>query len=352
MLGILRFLLAYLVVVSHLVGTEYVAHFGFYAVRGFFIISGFLMTATLNEVYAFDGTRFWLNRALRLLPPYFLVCLVTLAAVVALPEQAGRFLKFWAEPSARDVFLNVAVMPLQFTGASFRLSPPFWSVAVEIDMYLMLYLVVARRMSWAFLAFVAGLSYQLACRYAGMHWASYYFTAPAAVLPFASGALLYFLRKHELWTVTPLVAAVAFVGWFVNMIAGGLLLPDTYIFGIGYYLDGILFALVVAGLIGRSFGASIERIGKALGDWAYCLFLLQWLVGFFVALALFHDQARGWTLLFAATLPVVLASAGLAALVRRFVEPLRDRIRGLRNIAALALTAAMPRTVPAPLKQA
>jgi peptidoglycan/LPS O-acetylase OafA/YrhL len=75
MLGILRFLLAYLVVVSHLVGTEYVAHFGFYAVRGFFVISGFLMTATLNEVYAFCGTRFWLNRALRLLPPYFLVCL-------------------------------------------------------------------------------------------------------------------------------------------------------------------------------------------------------------------------------------------------------------------------------------
>jgi len=352
MLGILRFLLAYLVVVSHLVGTEYVAHFGFYAVRGFFIISGFLMTSTLNEVYDFSGTRFWLNRALRLLPPYFLVCLLTLAAVLALPEEAGRFLKFWAEPSARDAFLNFAVMPLQFTGPSFRLSPPFWSVAVEIDMYLLLYLVVARRMSWAVLAFVAGLSYQLACRYAGMHWASCYFTAPAAVLPFASGALLYFLRKHELLSVTPTVAAVAFVGWFVNMIAGGLVLPDAHIFGLGYYLDGILFALVVAGLIGRSFGASIERIGKALGDWAYCIFLLQWLVGFLVALAFFHDQARGWALLFAATLPAVLASAGLAALVGRFVDPLRDRIRGLRNIAGLALAAALPKAVPAPMQQA
>ncbi len=55
MFGSLRFLLAYLVILSHLVGTEYVAHFGFYAVRGFFVISGLMMTAALNEVYGFDG---------------------------------------------------------------------------------------------------------------------------------------------------------------------------------------------------------------------------------------------------------------------------------------------------------
>ena len=55
MFGSLRFLLAYLVILSHLVGSEYVAHFGFYAVRGFFVISGLMMTAALNEVYAFDN---------------------------------------------------------------------------------------------------------------------------------------------------------------------------------------------------------------------------------------------------------------------------------------------------------
>ena len=74
MFGTLRFLLAYLVILSHLVGSDYVVHFGFYAVRGFFVISGLLMTAALNEAYGFDGLRFWVNRALRLLPPYYLVC--------------------------------------------------------------------------------------------------------------------------------------------------------------------------------------------------------------------------------------------------------------------------------------
>src|SRR5579863_8304383 len=129
MFGTLRFLLAYLVILSHLVGTAYVAHFGFYAVRGFFVISGYLMTAALNEVYAFDGARFWLNRALRLLPPYFLVCLITLATVQVLPEQTAQFLKFWDNPRLADLVLNAAVMPLQFTGPTFRLVPPFWSVA-------------------------------------------------------------------------------------------------------------------------------------------------------------------------------------------------------------------------------
>jgi len=85
--GVLRFLLAYLVILSHLVGTDYVAHFGFYAVRGFFVISGLLMTAALNEAYAFDARRFWLNRALRLLPPYYLVCLLTLVAIAVAPRR-------------------------------------------------------------------------------------------------------------------------------------------------------------------------------------------------------------------------------------------------------------------------
>ena len=93
--GALRFLLSYLVVLSHLAGSTYLAHFGFYAVRGFFVISGFIMTAALNEVYRFDGVRFWTNRMLRLLPPYYVVCALTLLAVTLLPVQAGEYLKQW-----------------------------------------------------------------------------------------------------------------------------------------------------------------------------------------------------------------------------------------------------------------
>src|SRR5579862_7017179 len=237
MFGSLRLLLAYLVVASHLVGTDYLAHFGFYAVRGFFVISGFLMTSSLNDVYHFDGLRFWLNRALRLLPPYFFACAVTLALIALAPTQAGLYFKFWRKATVSDVLGNLAVLPLQFTGMSFRLIPPFWSVAVEIDMYLMLYLVVARRPSWACFAAISGLSYQLACSYVGVPWAGYYFTAPAAVLPFAVGALLYFSFAQFGSMVSARTSAMALVGWLANMLAGGWVFPDSYIFGIGYYVD-------------------------------------------------------------------------------------------------------------------
>ena len=143
-------------------------------------------------------------------------------AVAAAPEPAGQFLKFWRpDMQLGDVLANVAVLPLQLTGTPFRMVPPFWSVALEIEMYLLLYLVVARRLEFAAIAAVAGLSYHLACDIAGFSWGAHYFTAPSAMLPFAAGALIYFMRGRGLGTVSAPATAAAFVLWFLNMLAGG-----------------------------------------------------------------------------------------------------------------------------------
>jgi peptidoglycan/LPS O-acetylase OafA/YrhL len=334
MLGQLRFLLAYLVVISHLVGSDYLAHFGFYAVVGFFVIAGFTMTSALNEVYRFDGIRFCINRALRLLPPYYLVSAITLVIVAAMPDDAGQFLKFWrADMQLRDVMLNLSVLPMQTTDPPFRMVPPFWSIAIEIEMYLMLYLVIARRSSWAWIALTAGLGYHLACVYVTAPWGAHYFTAPSAILPFASGALIYFLRRQNPFSVAPIAVVAAFAGWCANLMAGGWLFPDSYIFGLGYYVGIVLFAVVVAGLVGRQFGPVIGRVDRTLGEWAYFVFLVQWVAGFAVAETFMPGQWRGWTLLLTATPAIIGAGAGLAILNRRLVEPLRDAVRQLpRNI--------------------
>lgn len=332
MFGSLRFLLAYLVILSHLVGTEYVAHFGFYAVRGFFVISGLMMTAALNEVYSFDGLRFWANRALRLLPPYYLVCALTLIAIAIAPHQAAEYLKFWhSPPDVGDLLINLSVLPLQLPYGSIRLVPPFWSVAIEIDMYLLLYLVVSRQLSWALIALAAGLSFQLICAYDTMNWTLTYFTAPSAVFPFAVGAVLYFLRQRGLLVASPLAAGCAFAAWMANMLAGGTVLPASYIFGWGYLLDTVCFAVVVSGLSGLSshqVSPLAERVDRMFGEWSYFAFLVHWLAGFLVAGLLLDGEWRGWTLLLAVT-PVVLAASGAFALLnRKFVEPLRSRVRG------------------------
>jgi len=114
---------------------------------------------------------------------------------------------------------------------------------------------------------------------------------------------------------------------------------QSYIFGLGYYLDTILFTIVVSGLAWRSFPPFIRHIDKVLGEWAYFVFLVQWLAGFAVALAFQWGQTRGWALFIAATPVALLASAELALLNRKFVEPIRDQVRDLSSVTVPALSA-------------
>jgi peptidoglycan/LPS O-acetylase OafA/YrhL len=228
-----------------------------------------------------------------------------------------------------DLAINLAVLPLQLPYGSVRLVPPFWSVAIEIDMYLLLYLVVSRHVSWALIALVAGLTFQLACVYDALNWSLTYFTAPSAIFPFAVGAMLYFLQRRG-WVASPLAAGCAFAAWIANLLAGGTVFSEFYIFGWGYLLDTVFFAVVISGLStlsSRQYGPLIERIDRMFGEWSYCAFLVHWLAGFLVAGILLDGEWRGWFLLLAVTPVVLAASATLASINRKFVEPLRSRVR-------------------------
>jgi peptidoglycan/LPS O-acetylase OafA/YrhL len=252
MFGLVRFFLSYLVVLSHLTGSVYAEHFGFYAVRAFFVISGFLMTSALHEVYRFDGVRFWTNRLLRLLPPYYFVCLLTLAAIILLPSAAEQF--HWRHSGSvaewtSEVMANLLVFPLHFPSPEFRLVPPYWSVAVELEM----------------------LSVRWSCWPPALS-----FTSP---------------------TSTP--------GW-----------------------SGI---------------RPVARFDRALGEIAYPVFLVQWLVGFLVAVTFFPGTQRGWLLTLVATPFIIAAGFALALVNRRFVEPVRLRLRETPRESPLALDGATAR---------
>lgn len=342
MFGALRFLLSYLVVLSHLVDSAYLVHFGFYAVRGFFVISGYIITSALNEVYGFAGARFWANRLLRLLPPYYLVCALTVVAIFLLPNYAGEFLKHWHYDDVRasDVLMNVLVLPLQFPWAHFRIFPPYWSIAVELVMYALLWLVIARREAFAAIALGAGIVYHLACFDVGWSWSARYFTAPSALLSFAVGALIYFLRRRGALNVGPRVAYVAFAGWIANMVVAGSIFPEQYIFGAGYYIGTLYFAMLVAGLAGQKFAPRLAAFDHVLGELAYPVFLLQWVVGFAVAVTFFPGVWRGWELTLAMTPVLIAAAYALSRAHERLIEPLRRRLRGEAQRQTVARAAA------------
>ena len=326
MFGALRLFLAFLVVFSHLVGSPYLQHFGYYALRGFYVLSGYLMTAGLNDLYAFDARRFWSNRLLRLLPPYYAVCALTLVAIALAPEAAATYIGQW-QPGLlwRDAITDVFVLPLHHLEPHYRLVPTSWSLAVELEMYLVLFVFTARSQKNAMLALIAGLVYHAICSYNDLSFGYRYFGAPSAMLSFSLGALIYFYRRNgQLLHITPAMTAAALCVWFVGALASG----TDYLHGVGYYTDTIVFAVVVAGLIDIKAAPLLHAFDNALGELAYPVFLLQWLTSFVTALIFMPGTWRGWPLALA-SIPVTLAAAiALAALNRAWIEPLRTRLRG------------------------
>ena len=126
-------------------------------------------------------------------------------------------------------------------------------------------------------------------------------------------------------------------------------LPDSYVFGLGYYVGVALFTVVVASLAGRRFSPALEWIDRKIGEWSYFVFLVQWLGGFAVSVTLLHGETRGWTLLIVATPVIVAAGAGLAQLNHRLVEPLRDVVRASSAFRRGNRKSASGNIVPSPV---
>ncbi len=124
--------------------------FGYVGVYLFFVISGFCIhlrwasAAARGASASVDFWEFWKRRTLRLYPPYaaaMLLSLLVLAAEGALPRP--RFLAF-------DLALH-ALMLHNFTEATKQsLNPVFWTLAVEEQLYLAYFLLLAlrRRLGW------------------------------------------------------------------------------------------------------------------------------------------------------------------------------------------------------------
>jgi peptidoglycan/LPS O-acetylase OafA/YrhL len=347
MFGSLRLFLAFFVVFSHLVGTHYLQHFGFYAVRGFYVLSGFLMTAGLNDLYAFNARRYFTNRFLRLMPLYFVVYLLTLIAVVWLPTEAATFIGQW-QPDLlwRDAITNVLVLPLHHPEPHYRLIPTAWSLAVEIEMYVVLFLFVSRSIQHAMVALFFGLLYHAVCGFYHLSFDYRYFGLPSALLAFSLGALIYFYRKRGLLLdVTPTIAVAALGIWVVDALVPQM----SFIESAGYYTDTVLFAVVVTGLANAKGGPLAKSLDRALGEIAYPVFLVQWLTGFVTALVFLPGTWRGWSLALA-SIPVTLAaSVVLALLNQKIIEPLRERIRHTPAYRPLVVDAQPHREYGAPV---
>jgi len=284
-LGVVRLLLAMLVVGSH-VGGLGATLAGSVGICGFFAISGFLMARTIAANYSSAGAvRFYMNRFIRLAPP--VVAVMGLSVLILfLRDGEGFRIKSTSDTlympvgppaSALQWFrLNWRPPPI-FVVPSFYTLPQAWSLITESCFYLVAPLaawLLARR-GGAFVALAAAASAVLTAL-AVWGGQDVWLRSPlASFWIFGLGMLTYHWRREQ-----PFAAAAARrLRWLATAILVVLLLLTFRFLPVPPLVTVLatpLLMLVWLWLVDAS-DPTAPRWGHEAGNWAYGVFLAHFL---------------------------------------------------------------------------
>lgn len=207
MFGSLRAILTVFVAVSHLADEPFYNFFGRGAVFGFYVIPGYLVTRVLNETYKTNLFAFFLNRTLRIYPPYLFILLVSWPVVAIFSSEAKLLTSLWRMGAETSEYLaNIFIFPLAAFSVdsirgSTRIVLPAWSVAVELQCYIILALFTSRSRLHGLLTLTlaigihVALSVMKAVGYSKITFGRIYYQFYAAILPFSIGEVLYFYQS-------------------------------------------------------------------------------------------------------------------------------------------------------------
>ena len=135
-------------------------NYGSYGVHLFLVISGFCIHMqwarrmdSTGEVKFFD---FWKRRLARLYPPYFVALVCSLGGLAVIARLSGHHpggvAAMFGYPSDAQLFIDVVLLVLlaqNLNGASARIgNGPFWSLALEEQLYMLYFPFLAVRRKW------------------------------------------------------------------------------------------------------------------------------------------------------------------------------------------------------------
>ncbi len=295
---------------------------GLLGVRFFFTLSGFLITGIL--LHRPTVKTFYLRRALRIIPAYYLCILVLIVLGVA--EMRHNFL--WHASYLSNVLI---ILKNRYTGAGH-----FWSLAVEEQFYLVwpwLMLKIATRNAWklAVGAVVLTLVYKTAIAFTlGAHLAG-------ALLPFACldslglGALLACFSYDE--RLKPyrsgFLRAAAVLGSLI--VAGQLIIYATDRGTRIFYSTSFLgVSLIFTWLVGKAADGKFWKLIEArplvyTGKISYGLYLWHIFMPALVVWLLGYNPGT-WTLAAFATILTFVVAATSWKLVEGPLNALKDRV--------------------------
>lgn len=334
---------AVLSVVFYHVGTQIFSG-GFVGVDVFFVISGYLITRLIKaevEVGTFSYSNFYLRRARRLFPAFFVTLLLSFlcAFLWFSPDHLERFggallhavmsvsnFYFWQESGYFDISSDFK--PLLHT----------WSLSVEEQFYmfwpLLFVFLLTRKPRW-----VPAALFILASVSLGMsEWLisnsrpeTAFFLAPFRVYEFAIGASIVWIEKYRfkqawLYELSTLAG--------LTLIAGSVFIftMETEFPGVNALIPSIGTALVIfsgSSFVGRTFLSN--RACVRIGLISYSLYLVHWPIYVFYRYVTF-EALDGWQMAM-----VVVLSLAAAELLYRYVEtPFRKSSKQKPKLSAPA----------------
>lgn len=296
MFGSYRFILALLVVVTHIGHIEVIAGL---AVWGFFMLSGFLITGALNTHYGLSAAglqRFWASRVLRLYPTYWVVALVAfLTTALFRHEVDPAFVNQAFRPMTeiREWFSALFIFGHTTVGlgrVEHALSPPIWAVDIELSLYILSCLIVSRSRKIArYTMLLSMLVFPFLWVIAKMLIGAgdidtggqlIYSFIPAALLPYSIGAYLFFVAGDQ---AEKRPSAIKMVVSFI-LVAFLALVVSHYSVTATYILSLPLFAYLTVSLSKVRTGQGFKRIDDILGHMSYPIYLAHYLCAYIVVL--------------------------------------------------------------------
>lgn len=324
MIGTLRFVLAFMVVLNH-IWLPTANKLGAPAVVAFYTISGFLMAMVLSETYTGLGGlgRYLINRFLRIFPTYWLVALATATMLAVAPRSFANINSALRLPDSLGLWLrNLSLVDLIYSPT--RLVPPSWSLTVECSFYIAMGLLLARTAPIALLWFAGSLGYTGYMVWNGAEFGDRYYPVAAASLFFSAGASIYHLREQLRGVrldrnVAGLLLAVFCVSPLVVDALGG----DRFMEG--FYGAFLLFLILLIAASNNTvfFARPVDRY---LGELAYPLFLSHY---FAVGLVRFVLPITLPPFGFVEALLAAGAALGLSCMIVRHFDPMISRTRDL-----------------------
>lgn len=347
MFGIWRTALALEVALYHLAGIPLI---GEYAVGSFFVLSGYLMTAIMTQSYGYTlkgRLRFFANRALRLMPGYWLSIAVTLAliALIGAPYMAAYHQGMQMPTTVGSWLQNLSMLFLDMKPPSQlpRLTPPSWALTVEWLYYFLIGMGLVRTAVLSSLWLVLSILFNIVLFLHDPYSSLLYGSLPAGSLGFAAGAWTYHHReKIEQWLELELGRTALLV--ILAGMAGAFLMPfaskhlvHLYADPIGNWFNVGMSALMVVALKNLKAGSAWRSLDKRLGDLSYPLYLLHWQAGAVASFLLFGEAIHGASpnglMAFALAMPIALILClPQMLLIDPLVARYRDAVRKTKGL--------------------